>query len=114
MANWKFVRPNTRIEAIIEGCGPNPEQRIFPIVASSDDIYQGYITINEINNCATETAGDLLIFLGEGHERRNTFVYDSEPLEKAKRKLRETNLQILPVVDAARHYRGTIDKDSSS
>ena len=113
MANWVFVRPETEIQTIKEDCGQYPEQMIFPIVDSSDDTYQGYITMKEINDCSTDTAGDLLDLLGQGWERRNTFVYDSESLENAKRKLRDIQLQILPVVDAARHYRGTIDKDST-
>ena len=113
MANWVHVRQETEIQKIKADCGGST-QVIFPVVTSLDDTYEGYITISEINNCPTGTAGDLLGHLTDGPERRNIFVFDNEPLDDAKRKLRLRKLQLIPVVDAARRYRGTIDKDSSS
>ena len=113
MANWVYLRVETKIETIKADRGQS-EQMIFPVVDNSDT-YQGYVTIKEINNSETGTAGSVLTALGEGaEERRNVFVFDSEPLDIAKRKLRERKLQLIPVLDSNRRYRGTIDKDSSS
>ena len=90
----------------------NEEQTMFPVV-NSDNTYQGFITIKDIDSCENAvTAWDVLDFVGKVGER-DIYVYDTDSVEAAKSKLRERKLQFIPVIDHTRHYQGTIDREST-
>ena len=74
--------------------------------------YLGYITLDDIRSHPKATeAEDVLQAVGR--RIRDVYVHETDPLEAAKRKLRQKKLPFIPVIDFERHYVGTIDRDST-
>ena len=110
MSYYTIVRPETSREEI-RAEGTSSRQNMFSVV-TSDNVYQGYITLSDIDSFPNaRTAGEILHHVGR--LKRDIYVYVHTPTEEAKRKLRQMKLPFIPVIDRYRRYEGTIDMDST-
>lgn len=110
MSYWSYVQPETTLEDIKEECEYSG-QNMYAVV-NSDNVYQGYITLNDMDSFPNaRTAGEILNHVGK--RNRDIYVYVNTPTDDAKRKLRQKKLPFIPVIDRYRQYEGTIDMDST-
>ena len=105
--SYFVVKPDTDISTI-KARSAQRDQHFFPIVDDQMK-YKGLISLKDIDSCeGAFTAIEVLNQCGDTH----IFALEDEPLEKAKIKLKENNLQFLPVVSSDFTYIGSIDYSS--
>lgn len=111
MSEWAYVTRDTRIGTLRDEC-EHSQQNMF-VVVNSDDTYQGFIRVTDIDACPNAgTAGEVLDYARK-FDDRNIFVYVNTPVDKAKEKMKQNKLQFIPVLDFTGHYQGTLDRSSA-
>ena len=107
MAEYVIVRPTTTV-GTIRRTYKDTRQSIFPVV-QPDDSYVGLIFAKDLLDCGESEPAIDVLRVASRYSDRDIFVFDDQPLVKAKEVIRHQRSQFVPVVDHQRRYLGTID-----